>query len=121
LSQFWASPFADATGRAGVNQARFAVLAIRLSSLTLLLSQRSTQASGWRADNSATRHRLAPFIFAKRKWSAPSPRCSSRLLAGAETARALSRVGAAGLRSLWAFAQGPLGACLRSRVPVASL
>jgi len=49
-----------------------------------------------------------PHWFCEQKQWASISRRSSRPLAGAETPRALSRVGAAGLRNLWAAPKGRL-------------
>ena len=60
----WTSPAAYAAGRAVVNQARLAVLAMRLPSLTHAAIAAVMSGVCVAADNSASRHRLAPFIFA---------------------------------------------------------
>jgi len=62
------------------------------------LSRLLLQAFGYRANYSASRHTLSQWISVKA--TRPIARRSSRLLAGAETARALSGDGAAGLRNL---------------------
>ena len=117
----WTSPFADASGRAGVNQARFAVLAMRLSSLTLLLT--AAFISGVRLSRGQFRipTQACSLHFREAKVKCAEPALLIPTISrGRDSPRSKPRRGCGPAQPL-AFGQGPLGACLRSRVPVASL
>ncbi|MGB0908168.1 MAG: hypothetical protein ACPGVT_11790 [Maricaulaceae bacterium] len=104
-----------------MNQARFAVLAIRLSSLTRAAD--AAVISGVRLTRGLfripTQAYPLHFRFAKVK-DADHALLIPTFGRGRESARSNPRR-ACGPAQPLTFGQGPLGACLRSRVPVASL